>query len=71
MEKSLRKMLKGACVFIVSPLSPLASATGTQTDLALVGGAKGAGAGRVPVRVEFRESGLTYMDRLLLKKHRR
>lgn len=40
----------------------------TQADLSP--GAGGAG-GRVPVKVEFAEYGLTLLDRLLLKKHRR
>ncbi|XP_055082176.1 uncharacterized protein zbbx [Periophthalmus magnuspinnatus] len=40
----------------------------TQADLSP--GGRGAG-GRVPVRVEFSECGLTLLDRLLLKKHRR
>ncbi|XP_061781774.1 zinc finger B-box domain-containing protein 1 [Nerophis lumbriciformis] len=31
----------------------------------------GWGNGKVPIKVEFHESRLTYMDRLLLKKHRR
>lgn len=47
----------------------------TQADLAPDRGAegrgRGGGEGRVPVRVEFAENSLTYMDRLLLKKHRR
>lgn len=47
----------------------------TQADLAPDRGAahqgRGEGKGRVPVKVEFTENGLTYMDRLLLKKHRR
>lgn len=51
------------------------SATATQADLAPDRGAapqgRGEGKGRVPVKVEFTENSLTYMDRLLLKKHRR
>lgn len=47
----------------------------TQADLAPNGGVEGRGRGgeegRVPVRVEFTENNLTYMDRLLLKKHHR
>lgn len=47
----------------------------TQADLAPdregEGRGRGGGEGRVPVRVEFTENSLTYMDRLLLKKHRR
>ena len=47
----------------------------TQADLPPDRGAegreRGGGEGRVPVRVEFMENSLTYMDRLLLKKHRR
>lgn len=45
----------------------------TQADLSPDRGAVGRGGGeeRVPVRVEFTENSLTYMDRLLLKKHRR
>ncbi|XP_042342870.1 zinc finger B-box domain-containing protein 1 [Plectropomus leopardus] len=46
------------------------SSMATQADLAPQRGAEGR-EGRVPVRVEFTESSLTYMDRLLLKKHRR
>ncbi|XP_060902240.1 uncharacterized protein LOC132980246 isoform X1 [Labrus mixtus] len=59
-----------------TPVRPVSvSAMGTQTDLASDRGAKGRGKGegedRVPFRVEFTENSLTYMDRLLLKKHRR
>ncbi|XP_019950441.2 mucin-17 isoform X1 [Paralichthys olivaceus] len=51
------------------------SATATQADLSQDGEAegrgRGGGQGRVPLRVEFTDNSLTYMDRLLLKKHRR
>ncbi|XP_034557079.1 zinc finger B-box domain-containing protein 1 isoform X2 [Notolabrus celidotus] len=58
------------------PVRPVSvSATATQTDLApdrrTEGRGRGEGAVMVPVRVEFTENSLTYMDRLLLKKHRR
>ncbi|XP_010785612.1 serine/arginine repetitive matrix protein 2 [Notothenia coriiceps] len=64
-------------IFVCSPLphiSPVSvSAMATQADLAPVRGAEGGGRGEgsVPVRVEFTENSLTYIDRLLLKKHRR
>ncbi|XP_029302295.1 uncharacterized protein LOC115017749 [Cottoperca gobio] len=57
-----------------TPTRPVSvSAMATQADLAPVRGAEGRGGGEgsVPVRVEFTEHSLTYMDRLLLKKHRR
>ncbi|XP_078102602.1 uncharacterized protein zbbx isoform X1 [Sander vitreus] len=59
-----------------SPLSAVSvSAMATQADLAPDRGDEGrgreGGEGRVPVRVEFTGNNLTYMDRLLLKKHRR
>ncbi|XP_051252805.1 uncharacterized protein zbbx isoform X3 [Dicentrarchus labrax] len=53
------------------------SAMATQTDLASDRGAEGqgrrrrGGEDRVPVTLEFTKNSLTYMDRLLLKKHRR
>ncbi|XP_074534878.1 zinc finger B-box domain-containing protein 1 [Halichoeres trimaculatus] len=58
------------------PVPPVSvSATATQTDLAADRGTegreRGEGAASVPVRVEFTKNGLTYLDRLLLKKHRR
>lgn len=57
----------------ISPVS--VSAMATQADLPPDRGAEGrgrrGGEGRVPVRVEFMENSLTYIDRLLLKKHRR
>ncbi|XP_033970356.1 uncharacterized protein zbbx [Trematomus bernacchii] len=56
------------------PIRPVSvSAMATQADLAPVRGAGGGGRGEgsVPVRVEFTENSLTYIDRLLLKKHRR
>ncbi|KAF3848020.1 hypothetical protein F7725_021048 [Dissostichus mawsoni] len=56
------------------PIRPVSvSAMATQADLAPVRGAEGGGRGEgsVPVRVEFTENSLTYIDRLLLKKHRR
>ncbi|XP_036939857.1 uncharacterized protein zbbx isoform X2 [Acanthopagrus latus] len=56
------------------PVRPV-SAMATQADLASDRSAerrgRGGGEGRVPVRVEFTENSLTYLDRLLLKKHRR
>ncbi|KAG8002122.1 Zinc finger B-box domain-containing protein 1, partial [Nibea albiflora] len=59
-----------------TPVRPVSvSAMATQADLAPNRGAegreRGGEEGRVPVRVEFTESNLTYMDRLLLKKNRR
>ncbi|XP_034723397.1 uncharacterized protein zbbx isoform X2 [Etheostoma cragini] len=59
-----------------TPVRPVSvSAMATQADLAPDRGDEGrgraGGEGRVPVRVEFTENSLTYMDRLLLKKHRR
>ncbi|KAM6987462.1 uncharacterized protein LKV04_010306 [Tautogolabrus adspersus] len=56
-----------------TPVRPVSvSAMATQTDLASDKGTKGRGKeDRVPFRVEFTENSLTYMDRLLLKKHRR
>ncbi|XP_044059693.1 uncharacterized protein zbbx isoform X2 [Siniperca chuatsi] len=59
-----------------TPFRPVSvSAMATQTDLTPDRGAEGrgreGGEGRVPVRVEFTENSLTYVDRLLLKKHRR
>lgn len=57
----------------ISPVS--VSAMATQVNLPPDRGAEGQGRrgreGRIPVRVEFIENSLTYMDRLLLKKHRR
>nr|XP_020456111.1 zinc finger B-box domain-containing protein 1 isoform X2 [Monopterus albus] len=58
------------------PVQPVSvSAIATQADLPPDRGAEGRGAGggegRVTVKVEFTETSLTYMDRLLLKKHRR
>ncbi|GLD57129.1 zinc finger B-box domain-containing protein 1 isoform X1 [Lates japonicus] len=58
------------------PVRPVSvSATATQADLPpdreAEGRASGGGQGRVHIRVEFTENSLTYMDRLLLKKHRR
>ncbi|XP_074497789.1 uncharacterized protein zbbx isoform X1 [Sebastes fasciatus] len=54
-----------------TPIRPASvSAMATQADLAPDRG-RGGREGRVPVRVEFAENSLTYMDRLLLKKHRR
>lgn len=66
-------------MFVISSLSRISlvsvSATATQTDLAADRGPKGWGRGEgaasIPVRVEFTENGLTYLDRLLLKKHPR
>uniref|UniRef100_A0A671Y7N2 B box-type domain-containing protein n=1 Tax=Sparus aurata TaxID=8175 RepID=A0A671Y7N2_SPAAU len=56
------------------PVRPV-SAMATQADLASDRRAerrgRRGGEGRVPVRVEFTENSLTYLDRLLLKKHRR
>ncbi|XP_056297360.1 uncharacterized protein zbbx isoform X3 [Pseudoliparis swirei] len=56
-----------------TPIQPAVSVMATQADLSPDRGAVGRGGGeeRVPVRVEFTENSLTYMDRLLLKKHRR
>ncbi|KAA8593928.1 hypothetical protein FQN60_004762, partial [Etheostoma spectabile] len=59
-----------------TPIRPVSvSVMATQADLAPDRGDEGrgraGGEGRVPVRVEFTENSLTYMDRLLLKKHRR
>ncbi|XP_026150073.1 uncharacterized protein zbbx isoform X2 [Mastacembelus armatus] len=58
------------------PFQPVSvSAIATQADLPPDRGAEGrgngGGEGRVPVKVKFTENNLTYMDRLLLKKHRR
>ncbi|XP_026221301.1 uncharacterized protein zbbx isoform X2 [Anabas testudineus] len=58
------------------PARPVSvSAIATQVDLPPDRGAQGRvsgrGIGRIPVMVEFTESSVTYMDRLLLKKHRR
>eukprot|EP00064_Thunnus_orientalis_P008236 superscaffoldBa00000969_g8259 len=58
------------------PVRPVSvSAMATQADLSPDRGAegreRGGGEGRVPIRVEFMENSLTYMDRLILKKHRR
>ncbi|XP_071352770.1 zinc finger B-box domain-containing protein 1 isoform X2 [Trachinotus anak] len=58
------------------PVRPVSvSAMATQADLPPDREAEGRGSGGgqrgVPVRVEFTENSLTYMDRLLLKKHRR
>ena len=57
----------------ISPVS--VSATATQADLSqdreAEGQEGGGGQGRVPLRVEFSDNSLTYMDRLLLKKQRR
>uniref|UniRef100_A0A4W6E9B8 B box-type domain-containing protein n=1 Tax=Lates calcarifer TaxID=8187 RepID=A0A4W6E9B8_LATCA len=58
------------------PVRPVSvSATATQADLPpdreAEGRTSGGGQGRVHIRVEFTENSLTYMDRLLLKKHRR
>ncbi|XP_038549941.1 uncharacterized protein zbbx isoform X2 [Micropterus salmoides] len=69
----------GACMTedaMWTPFRPVSvSAMATQADLAPdregEGRGRGGGEGRVPVRVEFTENSLTYMDRLLLKKHRR
>uniref|UniRef100_A0A667ZG79 B box-type domain-containing protein n=1 Tax=Myripristis murdjan TaxID=586833 RepID=A0A667ZG79_9TELE len=50
------------------------SAMATQADLSPDGDTEGRGGreggGRIAVRVEFSENSLTYLDRLLLKKHR-
>ncbi|XP_034404921.1 zinc finger B-box domain-containing protein 1 [Cyclopterus lumpus] len=57
-----------------TPIQPVSvSVMATQADLSPDRGAVGRGGGeeRVPVRVEFTENSLTYMDRLLLKNHRR
>ncbi|XP_037334101.2 uncharacterized protein zbbx isoform X2 [Pungitius pungitius] len=59
-----------------TPIGPVSVAVvATQADFSPDKGAVGRGGGggeeKVPVRVEFRENSLTYMDRLLLKKHRR
>ncbi|CAK6965208.1 uncharacterized protein zbbx isoform X1 [Scomber scombrus] len=59
-----------------TPVRPVSvSAMATQANLPPDRGAEGQGRGgregRVPIRVEFIENSLTYMDRLLLKKHRR
>ncbi|XP_068440125.1 serine-rich adhesin for platelets isoform X2 [Clinocottus analis] len=57
-----------------TPIQPVSvSVMATQADLFPDRGAVGRGGGeeRVPVSVEFTENSLTYMDRLLLKKHRR
>ncbi|XP_076591382.1 uncharacterized protein zbbx [Chaetodon auriga] len=59
-----------------APVRPVSvSDVATQADPAPDRGAEGLGGGggerRVPVRVEFTESSLTNMDRLLLKRHRR
>ncbi|XP_062275895.1 zinc finger B-box domain-containing protein 1 [Scomber scombrus] len=58
-----------------TPVRPVSvSAMATQANLPPDRGAEGQGRGgregRVPIRVEFIENSLTYMDRLLLKKHR-
>ncbi|KAF7668945.1 hypothetical protein LDENG_00267480 [Lucifuga dentata] len=58
---------------LARPVSVLAMAT--QADLPRERGAEGrrheGEERRTPVRVEFSENSLTYLDRLLLKKHRR
>ncbi|XP_059186406.1 uncharacterized protein zbbx [Centropristis striata] len=59
-----------------TPIQPVSvSAMATQADLAPDRGAagreRGEGEGRVPDRVEFTGNSLTYIDRLLLKKHSR
>ncbi|XP_031716887.1 melanoma-associated antigen C1 [Anarrhichthys ocellatus] len=52
-----------------TPIQPVSvSVMATQSDLSPN---RGGGEERVPVRVEFTENSLTYVDRLLLKKHRR
>nr|XP_040044549.1 uncharacterized protein zbbx isoform X3 [Gasterosteus aculeatus aculeatus] len=56
-----------------TPIRPVSVAVmATQADFSPGGGAAGRGRGvgeeKVPVRVEFTENSLTYMDRLLLKK---
>ncbi|XP_069543862.1 mucin-17 [Brachyistius frenatus] len=58
------------------PVRPVSmTAMATQADLPPDRGAegrrRGGGEERLPVKVEFTESSLTYMNRLLLKKHRR
>lgn len=66
-------------IFVCSPVSNISQASvsgkATQADLTLDRGADGLGRGvregKIPVRVEFTENSLTYMDRLLLRKHRR
>ncbi|XP_030600869.1 uncharacterized protein zbbx isoform X2 [Archocentrus centrarchus] len=57
----------------VRPVSVSAKATQTALppDREAEGQRRGGGEERVPVMVEFTENSLTYMDRLLLKKHRR
>ncbi|XP_030007103.1 zinc finger B-box domain-containing protein 1 [Sphaeramia orbicularis] len=59
-------MIEGAVWVPVQPAE--LSAMATQTDLSPDRGGREE---REPVRVEFMEYTLTYMDRLLLKKHRR
>ncbi|KAM8903830.1 uncharacterized protein zbbx isoform 2-T2 [Spinachia spinachia] len=58
-----------------TPIRPVSVAVmGTQADFSPDIGAAGrrrGGEKKPPVRVEFTENSLTYMDRLLLKKHRR
>ncbi|XP_041666254.1 mucin-17 isoform X2 [Cheilinus undulatus] len=53
-----------------TPIQPVSvSAMATQTDLVSDRGAEVRGRGVGAVKVEFTENSLTYMDRLLLKKH--
>ncbi|CAI5694213.1 unnamed protein product [Oreochromis niloticus] len=52
-------------------VSAMATQTALPPDREAEGQRRGGGGERVPVKVEFTKNSLTYMDRLLLKKHRR
>lgn len=49
----------------------MATQTALPPDREAEGQRRGGGGERVLVKVEFTKNSLTYMDRLLLKKHRR
>ncbi|XP_035478910.2 serine/arginine repetitive matrix protein 2 isoform X4 [Scophthalmus maximus] len=53
------------------PVSAIAIQADLPPDREAEGQESGGGKGRMTLRVEFTEDNLTYMDRLLLKKHRR
>ncbi|XP_014264136.3 uncharacterized protein zbbx isoform X2 [Maylandia zebra] len=52
-------------------VSAMATQTALPPDREAEGQRRGGGGERVPVKVKFTKNSLTYMDRLLLKKHRR
>ncbi|XP_039478182.1 uncharacterized protein zbbx isoform X2 [Oreochromis aureus] len=52
-------------------VSAMATQTALPPDREAEGQRRGGGGERVPVKVEFTKNSLTYIDRLLLKKHRR